>query len=105
MRYLYNTAHDFYVGGKLEAVNKLQHYDFVDLRCKCSALRPCPKKVTPSHWNQNPDFAKQTPPPRFALTSTSWAGPVSSPSRPAIPCTAPIENSLFGLLDLTMPTS
>lgn len=32
--YLFNTANEFYVGGKLEAVNKLQHYDFVDLRCK-----------------------------------------------------------------------
>jgi sulfate adenylyltransferase len=34
IRYLFNTAKDFYVGGKLEAVNRLQHYDFVELRCK-----------------------------------------------------------------------
>jgi len=34
VRYLYKTANDFYVGGKLEAVNRLQHYDFVELRCK-----------------------------------------------------------------------
>lgn len=34
VRYLFNTANEFYVGGKLEAVNKLQHYDFVELRCK-----------------------------------------------------------------------
>ena len=34
VRYLFNTAKDFYVGGKLEAVNRLQHYDFVELRCK-----------------------------------------------------------------------
>jgi sulfate adenylyltransferase len=32
--YLFNTAKDFYVGGNLEAINRLQHYDFVDLRCK-----------------------------------------------------------------------
>ena len=32
--YLYNTAREFYVGGKVEAINRLQHYDFVDLRCK-----------------------------------------------------------------------
>ena len=34
VKYLYETADEFYVGGKLEAVNRLQHYDFVDLRCK-----------------------------------------------------------------------
>ena len=36
VKYLFRTAADFYVGGKVEAVNRLQHYDFVDLRCKCS---------------------------------------------------------------------
>lgn len=34
VKYLYHTAGEYYVGGKLEAVNRLQHYDFVDLRCK-----------------------------------------------------------------------
>jgi sulfate adenylyltransferase len=34
VRYLFNTANEYYVGGTLEAVNRLQHYDFVDLRCK-----------------------------------------------------------------------
>lgn len=34
VKYLSETAQEFYVGGKLEAVNRLQHYDFVDLRCK-----------------------------------------------------------------------
>ena len=34
VQYLFNTAKEFYVGGKLEAINRLQHYDFVDLRCK-----------------------------------------------------------------------
>ena len=33
VRYLFKTAQEYYVGGKLEAVNRLQHYDFVDLRC------------------------------------------------------------------------
>lgn len=32
--YLFNTASEFYIGGKVEAINRLQHYDFVDLRCK-----------------------------------------------------------------------
>ncbi len=34
VHFLFNTAKEFYVGGKLEAINRLQHYDFVDLRCK-----------------------------------------------------------------------
>lgn len=34
VRYLFHTAKEYYVGGKLEAVNRLQHYDFLDLRCE-----------------------------------------------------------------------
>jgi len=33
IKYLFNTAKEFYVGGKLDAVNKLDHYDYVGLRC------------------------------------------------------------------------
>ncbi|KAK8070470.1 sulfate adenylyltransferase [Apiospora hydei] len=40
--YLYKTAQEFYVGGKLEAINRLQHYDFVDLRCKSNDYLPLP---------------------------------------------------------------
>ncbi|KAK4125063.1 ATP-sulfurylase [Parathielavia appendiculata] len=39
IRYLFNTAKEFYVGGKLEAVSRLQHYDFVELRYTPSELR------------------------------------------------------------------
>ncbi|KAK0609364.1 hypothetical protein B0T17DRAFT_621697 [Bombardia bombarda] len=39
VKHLFSTAQDFYVGGKLEAVNKLQHYDFVDLRYSPAELR------------------------------------------------------------------
>ena len=46
VRYLFDTAKDLYVGGKLEAINRLQHYDFVDLRCEWS-LRRWP-------WGPNP---------------------------------------------------
>lgn len=42
IRYLFNTAKEFYVGGKLEAVNRLQHYDFVELRCKRAGLQGDP---------------------------------------------------------------
>ncbi len=34
VKYLFNSVSDFYVGGKIEAVNRLQHYDYVALRCK-----------------------------------------------------------------------
>lgn len=37
VKYLFHTAQEYYVGGKLEAVNRLQHYDFVDLRCESHA--------------------------------------------------------------------
>ncbi|EGE08881.1 sulfate adenylyltransferase [Trichophyton equinum CBS 127.97] len=37
--YLNNTTKDFYVGGKLEAVNKLNHYDYVGLRFTPAELR------------------------------------------------------------------
>ncbi|KAJ4298486.1 Sulfate adenylyltransferase [Collariella sp. IMI 366227] len=39
VRYLFNTAKEFYVGGRLDAVNKLQHYDFVELRYTPAELR------------------------------------------------------------------
>ncbi|KAL7621222.1 Sulfate adenylyltransferase [Parahypoxylon ruwenzoriense] len=39
VRYLFRTAAEFYVGGKVEAVNRLQHYDFVDLRYTPAELR------------------------------------------------------------------
>jgi ATP sulfurylase len=38
--YLFNTAREFYVGGKIEAINRPQHYDFLDLRCKTMTGRP-----------------------------------------------------------------
>ncbi|KAI0130553.1 hypothetical protein BJ170DRAFT_318052 [Xylariales sp. AK1849] len=37
--YLYQTAAEFYVGGKIEAINRLQHYDFVDLRYTPAEIR------------------------------------------------------------------
>lgn len=39
VKYLFETAQEFYVGGKLEAVNRLQHYDFVDLRYTPAEIR------------------------------------------------------------------
>lgn len=34
VKHLFSVAQDFYVGGKLEAISRLEHYDFLDLRCK-----------------------------------------------------------------------
>ncbi|ROW13771.1 hypothetical protein VPNG_03525 [Cytospora leucostoma] len=39
VKYLFRTAGDYYVGGKLEAVSRLQHYDFVDLRYTPAEIR------------------------------------------------------------------
>lgn len=33
VKHLFSVAQDFYVGGKLEAISRLEHYDFLDLRC------------------------------------------------------------------------
>ncbi|KAI0162254.1 putative sulfate adenylyltransferase [Xylariaceae sp. FL1272] len=39
VKYLHKTAGEYYVGGKVEAINRLQHYDFVDLRYTPAELR------------------------------------------------------------------
>ncbi|KAF8244664.1 sulfate adenylyltransferase [Wilcoxina mikolae CBS 423.85] len=39
IKYLFNTAKEFYVGGKLDAINKLDHYDYVGLRYTPAELR------------------------------------------------------------------
>jgi sulfate adenylyltransferase len=31
--YLYNQAQEYYIGGKIEAIDRLNHYDYMDLRC------------------------------------------------------------------------
>ena len=33
VKYLYHTVQEFYVGGKIQAINRLNHYDYVALRC------------------------------------------------------------------------
>ncbi|CAZ80642.1 unnamed protein product [Tuber melanosporum] len=39
IRYLFNTAREYYVGGKIEAINRLNHYDYVGLRYTPAELR------------------------------------------------------------------
>lgn len=33
IQYLYNKVKEYYVGGKIDAVSRLNHYDYVELRC------------------------------------------------------------------------
>jgi ATP sulfurylase len=40
IKFLFNTAKEFYVGGKLQAVSRLEHYDFLELRCKFYQVLP-----------------------------------------------------------------
>ncbi|RPB01423.1 ATP-sulfurylase [Choiromyces venosus 120613-1] len=39
IRYLFSTAQEYYVGGKIEAINRLNHYDYVGLRYTPAELR------------------------------------------------------------------
>jgi sulfate adenylyltransferase len=39
VKYLMTDTHDFYIGGNLQAVNRLQHYDYVALRFTPAELR------------------------------------------------------------------
>lgn len=39
VKYLFQTAQEFYVGGKLEAIDRLEHYDYVGLRYTPAELR------------------------------------------------------------------
>jgi sulfate adenylyltransferase len=39
VKYLFHTAKEFYVGGKLEAIDRLEHYDYVGLRYTPAELR------------------------------------------------------------------
>ncbi|KAF2679450.1 sulfate adenylyltransferase [Lentithecium fluviatile CBS 122367] len=39
IKYLYNTAKEFYIGGKLDAIDRLEHYDYVGLRYTPAELR------------------------------------------------------------------
>ncbi|KAF2460645.1 hypothetical protein BDY21DRAFT_384203 [Lineolata rhizophorae] len=39
VKYLYNTSKEYYVGGKLDAIDRLMHYDYVALRYSPAELR------------------------------------------------------------------
>ncbi|KFY56899.1 hypothetical protein V497_05896 [Pseudogymnoascus sp. VKM F-4516 (FW-969)] len=39
VKYLYETAKEFYIGGKIDAIDRLEHYDYVALRYTPAELR------------------------------------------------------------------
>ena len=64
IKYLYTRVEEFYIGGKVEAVNKLNHYDYVGLRCKSFLVRVA----------EYPADHRQLPQQSCEVTSTSLAG-------------------------------
>lgn len=40
IRYLNNSTKEYYIGGKLDAINRLNHYDYVGLRCMLPGKLP-----------------------------------------------------------------
>ena len=58
VRYLFEKTEDFYVGGKLEAINRLSHYDYVDLRYTPAELRTHFEKLG---WSRVVAFQTRNP--------------------------------------------
>ncbi|ODM18459.1 Sulfate adenylyltransferase [Aspergillus cristatus] len=58
VKYLYTKTEEFYVGGKIEAVNKLAHYDYVALRYTPAELRIHFDKLG---WNRVVAFQTRNP--------------------------------------------
>ncbi|KAG5360568.1 Sulfate adenylyltransferase [Yarrowia sp. B02] len=58
VKYLYNTAKEFYVGGKVQAINKLNHYDYVGLRYTPAELR---QEFGKLGWNKVVAFQTRNP--------------------------------------------
>ncbi|KAF3917259.1 hypothetical protein AA313_de0202514 [Arthrobotrys entomopaga] len=58
IKYLYKTAKEFYVGGKLEAINRLNHYDYVALRYTPAELRAHFEKLG---WSRIVAFQTRNP--------------------------------------------
>ncbi|VVT50785.1 uncharacterized protein SAPINGB_P002879 [Magnusiomyces paraingens] len=58
IRYLFNTAKEYYVGGKLQAINRLNHYDYVGLRNTPAELR---SQFTKLGWSKVVAFQTRNP--------------------------------------------
>jgi hypothetical protein len=82
VKYLFNTAREYYIGGKLDAINRLEHYDYVALRCE--PLRPALRFIKLT--------SEQILLPNSDFTLTSSDGRRLLPSKPEIPCTELTES-------------
>ena len=58
VKYLHNTAKEFYVGGSIEAVNRLNHFDYVAIRYTPAELRAHFEKL---HWSRVVAFQTRNP--------------------------------------------
>ncbi|KAI9885380.1 MAG: Sulfate adenylyltransferase [Watsoniomyces obsoletus] len=58
VKYLNEKTNDFYIGGKLDAVNRLNHYDYVELRYTPAELRTHFEKLG---WSQVVAFQTRNP--------------------------------------------
>ncbi|WYZ45532.1 hypothetical protein EsH8_VIII_000848 [Colletotrichum jinshuiense] len=58
VKHLFNNTNEFYVGGKLEAIQRLAHYDFLDLRYTPAELRLHFEKLG---WNKVVAFQTRNP--------------------------------------------
>ncbi|KAI4149846.1 MAG: hypothetical protein LQ340_004406 [Diploschistes diacapsis] len=58
IRYLFNTTKEYYIGGGLEAINRLEHYDYVALRYTPAELRTHFEKLG---WSRVVAFQTRNP--------------------------------------------
>ena len=58
MKYLHNTAEDYYLGGKVDAITRLNHYDYVALRYTPAELRAHFEKLG---WSRVVAFQTRNP--------------------------------------------
>ncbi|ORX90075.1 sulfate adenylyltransferase [Basidiobolus meristosporus CBS 931.73] len=58
VHYLHNTVKDYYLGGKIEAINSLNHYDYVGIRYTPAELRAYFKKL---NWTRVVAFQTRNP--------------------------------------------
>ena len=82
--YLRNRVKEYYIGGKVQAVQAPVHFDYVALRCEY---------VQQIAYNTFPNISLQIPPLSFVPTSKSSPGAKSSPFRLATQCIVHTENS------------
>ena len=58
IKYLFNTVQEYYVGGKIDAISRLNHYDYVALRFTPAELRTHFEKLG---WSRVVAFQTRNP--------------------------------------------